>query len=138
MEFDAGENPIGIPLRISMMTTKQIILWSVPKQNGISTPEDGTLTLFKKNSSSSSRFPLYIQYHHSCYRRMEAGCYFTDFNGDNKTDLVSTHTGEDKIKLLRNDGSANFTDNGSVTVGDVPIISFLEIGTVTIKPIWLL
>ena len=44
-----------------------------------------------------------------------------DFTGDNITDLVVTHTDQDKIKLLRNDGSATFTDNGSLTVGDVPL-----------------
>ena len=44
-----------------------------------------------------------------------------DYTGDNITDLVVTHTDEDKIKFLLNDGSANFSDNGSIEVGDVPL-----------------
>ncbi|MDC0152403.1 VCBS repeat-containing protein, partial [Deltaproteobacteria bacterium] len=97
------------------------IVASSRKQNGISTTEDGTLTLFQKNSSSSSRFPFTSSTITPATAEWRQDVISLDFNGDNKTDLVVTHTGGDKIKLLRNDGGANFTDNGSVTVGDVPI-----------------
>ncbi|MEY8207129.1 MAG: VCBS repeat-containing protein, partial [SAR324 cluster bacterium] len=122
LEFDAGENPLGITFADFNDDNKtDYIVASSRKQNGISTTEDGTLTLFQKNSSSSSRFPFTSSTITPATAEWRQDVISADFNGDNKTDLVVTHTGEDKIKLLRNDGSANFTDNGSVTVGDVPI-----------------
>ena len=122
LEFDAGDNPLGITFADFNDDNKtDYIVASSRKQNGISTTEDGTLTLFQKNSSSSSRFPFTSSTITPATAEWRQDVISADFNGDNKTDLVVTHTGEDKIKLLRNDGSANFTDNGSVTVGDVPI-----------------
>ena len=59
LEFDAGENPLGITFADFNDDNKtDYVVASSRKQNGISTTEDGTLTLFQKNSSSSSRFPF--------------------------------------------------------------------------------
>ena len=49
LEFDAGENPLGITFADFNDDNKtDYIVASSRKQNGISTTEDGTLTLFQK------------------------------------------------------------------------------------------
>ena len=59
LEFDAGENPLGIASDDFNGDNKTDLLVASPrKQNGISTSADGTLTLFQNTSSSSSRFPF--------------------------------------------------------------------------------
>ena len=59
MEFDAGENPISIASGDFNGDKKtDLMVANSRKQNGISTSADGTLTLFQKSSSSSSRFPF--------------------------------------------------------------------------------
>ena len=122
LEFDAGENPIGITFADFNDDNKtDYIVASSRKQNGISTTLDGTLTLFKKNSSSSSQFPFISSTITPITAEWRQDVISADFTGDNKTDLVVTQTGQEKIKLLRNDGSANFTDNGSTIVGEIPI-----------------
>ncbi|MBL4824583.1 MAG: VCBS repeat-containing protein [SAR324 cluster bacterium] len=122
LEYDAGENPIGLTLGDFNGDNKtDIIVTSPRKQNGITTSEDGTLTLFQFNSSSTSRFPFSSSTITPTTAEWRQDVISADFTGDNNTDLMVTHTDQDKIKLLRNDGSATFTDNGSVTVGDVPL-----------------
>ena len=122
LEFDAGENPLGIVSGDFNGDNKtDFVVASPRKQNGIFTTEDGTLTLFQNNSSSSSRFPFTSSTITPANAEWRQDIVSADFNGDNKTDLVVTHTDQNKIKLLHNDGTANFSDNGSVTVGDVPL-----------------
>ena len=59
LEFDAGENPLGIVSGDFNGDNKtDFVVASSRKQNGISNTEDGTLTLFQNNSSSKNRFPF--------------------------------------------------------------------------------
>ncbi|HIB45689.1 MAG TPA: VCBS repeat-containing protein [Candidatus Lambdaproteobacteria bacterium] len=122
LENDAGENPLGITFGDFNGDNKtDIVVISPRKQNGLTTTEDGTLTIFQHNSSSTSRFPFSSSTITPTTAEWRQSVVSADFTGDNNTDLVVTLTDQDKIKLLRNDGSAAFTDNGSVTVGDVPL-----------------
>ena len=122
LEYDAGENPLGITFGDFNGDNKtDIVVISPRKQNGISTSADGTLTLFQHNSSSTSRFPFTSSTITPSTAEWRHDVISADFNGDNNTDLVVTNTDDDKIKLLQNDGSATFTDNASITVGDVPL-----------------
>ena len=122
LEFDAGENPLGIVSGdFNGDNKKDFVVASSRKQNAITSTEDGTLTLFQNNSSSSNRFPFTSSTITPATAEWRQDIVSTDFNGDNKTDLVVTHTDQDKIKLLRNDGTANFSDNGSVTVDNIPL-----------------
>jgi len=122
LEFDAGENPLGIVSGDFNGDNKtDFVIVSSRKQTITSTTEDGNLTLFQNNSSSSSRFPFTSSTIIPATAEWRHDLVSADFTGDNLSDLVVTNTGQDKIKLLRNDGSANFTDNGSVFVGDVPL-----------------
>ena len=121
-EYDAGENPLDITLGDFNGDNKtDIVVTSPRKQDGISTTEDGSMTLFLNNSSSSSSFPFTSSTIDPSTAEWRQDVISADFNGDNKIDLVVTHTDQDKVKLLRNDGNATFTDNGSLTVGDVPL-----------------
>ena len=122
VEYDAGENPLGITFGDFNGDNKtDIVVTSPRKQDGISTTEDGSMTLFLNNSSSSSSFPYTASTITPATAEWRQDVISGDFTGDNITDLVVTYTDQDKIKLLRNDGSATFTDNGSLTVGDVPL-----------------
>ena len=122
LEFDAGENPLGIVAGDFNGDNKtDFVVASSRKQNGISTTEDGTLTLFQNNSSFSSRFPFTSSTITPATAEWRQDMVSADFTGDNQIDLVVTHTDQDKIKLLHNDGTVNFSDNGSVTVGDMPL-----------------
>ena len=63
LENDAGENPLGITFGDFNGDNKtDIVVISPRKQNGLTTTEDGTLTIFQHNSSSTT---LFIQYHYS-------------------------------------------------------------------------
>jgi hypothetical protein len=122
VEFDAGENPLGITFGDFNGDNKtDIVVTSPRKQDGILTSADGSMTLFLNNSSSTSSFPYTSSTITPATAEWRQDVISADFTGDNKTDLVVTHTDQDKIKLLLNDGSATFTDNGSLTVGDVPL-----------------
>ena len=122
LEFDAGENPLSIASGDFNGDNKtDLVVASSRKQNGISTSADGTLTLFQNTSSSSSRFPFVSSTITPTTAEWRQDMVSVDYTGDNITDLVVTHTDEDKIKFLLNDGSANFSDNGSIEVGDVPL-----------------
>ncbi len=122
LEFDAGENPLSIASGDFNGDNKtDLVVASSRKQNGISTSADGTLTLFQNNSSSSSRFPFVLSKITPTTEEWRQDMVSVDYSGDNITDLVVTQTDEDKIKFLLNDGSANFSDNGSIEVGEVPL-----------------
>ena len=122
LEFEAGENPLSIATGDFNGDNKtDLVVASSRKQNGISTSADGTLTLFQNTSSSSSRFPFVSSTITPTTEEWRQDMVSVDYTGDNITDLVVTHTDEDKIKFLLNDGSANFSDNGSIEVGDVPL-----------------
>ena len=122
LEFDAGENPLSIVTGDFNGDNKtDHVVASSRKQNGISTSADGTLTLFLNTSSSSSRFPFVSRTITPTIEEWRQDMVSVDYSGDNITDLVVTHTDEDKIKFLLNDGRANFIDNGSINVGDVPL-----------------
>jgi len=122
LEFIAGENPISIASGdFNGDNNTDLVVASSRKQNGISTSADGTLILFQNTSSSSSRFPYVSSTITPTTEEWRQDIVSVDYSGDNITDLVVTHTDEDKIKLLLNDGSANFFDNGSIEVGDVPL-----------------
>ena len=122
LEFDAGENPLSIASGDFNGDNKtDLVVASSRKQNGISTSADGTLTLFQNTSTSSSRFPFVWSTITPATEEWRQDMVSVDYTGDNITDLVVTHTDEDKIKFLLNDGSANFSDNGSIEVGDVPL-----------------
>ena len=55
VEYDAGENPLGITFGDFNGDNKtDIVVTSPRKQDGISTTEDGSMTLFLNNSSYSS------------------------------------------------------------------------------------
>ena len=43
-----------------------------------------------------------------------------DYNGDNLSDLVTTEANLDQLKLLLN-SSGSFSDNGTISVGDIPV-----------------
>ena len=122
LEFDSGENPISI-VSGDFNGDNQIdlVVASSRKQDGISTTADGTLTLLQYSSSSNSRFPFVSSTINPTTDEWRQDIVSIDYSGDNITDLVVTHTDEDKIKFLLNDGSANFSDNGSIDVGDVPL-----------------
>ncbi len=122
VEYDAGENPLGITFGDFNGDNKQdIVVTSPRKQDGISTTADGSMTLFLNNSSSISSFPYTSSTITPATAEWRQDVISADFTGDNITDLVVTQTNQDQIKLLSNDGSATFTDNGSLTVGDVPL-----------------
>jgi len=122
VEYDAGENPLGITFGDFNGDNKQdIVVTSPRKQDGISTTADGSMTLFLNNSSSVSSFPYTSSTITPATAEWRQDVISADFTGDNITDLVVTQTDQDQIKLLSNDGSATFTDNGSLTVGDVPL-----------------
>ena len=122
VEYDAGENPLGITFGDFNGDNKQdIVVTSPRKQDGISTTADGSMTLFLNNSSSISSFPYTSSTITPATAEWRQDVISADFTGDNITDLVVTQTDQDQIKLLSNDGSATFTDNGSLTVGDVPL-----------------
>ena len=122
IEFDAGENPVSIVSGdFNGDDESDLVVASSRKQDGISTTEDGSLTLLQYTSSSSSRFPFVSSTISPTTEEWRQDMVSVDYSGDNNTDLVVTKTGEDKIKFLLNDGSANFSDNGSIEVGDVPL-----------------
>jgi len=122
LEFDAGENPLSIASGDFNGDNKtDLVVASSRKQNGVSTSADGTLTLFQNTSSSSSRFPFVSSTITPITEEWRQDMVSVDYTGDNNTDLIVTHTDEDKIKFLLNDGNLNFSDNGSVEVGDVPL-----------------
>ena len=122
VEYDAGGNPLGITFGDFNGDNKQdIVVTSPRKQDGISTTADGSMTLFLNNSSSISSFPYTSSTITPATAEWRQDVISADFTGDNITDLVVTQTDQDQIKLLSNDGSATFTDNGSLTVGDVPL-----------------
>ena len=122
VEYDAGENPLGITFGDFNGDNKQdIVVTSPRKQDGLSTTADGSMTLFLNNSSSISSFPYTSSTITPATAEWRQDVISADFTGDNITDLVVTQTDQDQIKLLSNDGSATFTDNGSLTVGDVPL-----------------
>ena len=122
MEYDAGENPLGITFGDFNGDNKtDIVVTSPRKQDGMSTTADGSMTLFLYNSSSTSGFPYLSSPITPDTAEWRQDVISADFTGDNIIDLMVTQTDQDKIKLLRNDGSATFTDSGSFTVGDVPL-----------------
>ena len=122
LEFDSGENPISIVSGdFNGDNEIDLVVASSRKQEGISTTADGTLTLLQYSSSSSSRFPFVSSTINPTTEEWRQDIVSIDYSGDNITDLVVTHTDDDKIKFLLNDGSANFSDNGSIDVGDVPL-----------------
>jgi len=122
LEFDSGENPISIVSGdYNGDNETDLLVASSRKQDGISTTADGTLTLFQYTSSSSSRFPFVSSTISPTTEEWRQDIVSIDYSGDNINDIVVTHTDEDKIKFLLNDGSANFSDNGSIEVGDVPL-----------------
>ena len=122
LEFDSGENPISIVSGdFNGDNETDFVVASSRKQDGISTTADGTLTFLKYTSSSSSRFPFTSNTISPTTEEWRQDMVSIDYSGDNITDLVVTNTDEDKIKFLLNDGSANFSDNGSIEVGDVPL-----------------
>ncbi len=122
VEYDAGENPLRITFGDFNGDNKQdIVVTSPRKQDGISTTADGSMTIFLNNSSSVSSFPYTSSTITPATTEWRQDVISADFTGDNITDLVVTQTDQDQIKLLSNDGSATFTDNGSLTVGDVPL-----------------
>ena len=122
LEFDSGENPISIVSGdFNGDNEIDLVVASSRKQDGISTTADGTLTLLQYSSSSNSRFPFVSSTINPTTEEWRQDIVSIDYSGDNITDLVVTHTDDDKIKFLLNDGSANFSDNGSIDVGDVPL-----------------
>ncbi|MFL2743862.1 MAG: FG-GAP repeat domain-containing protein [bacterium] len=122
VEYDAGENPLGITFGDFNGDNKTDIVVTSPRlQDGISTTADGSMTLFLYNSSATSSFPYTSSTITPATAEWRQDVISADFTGDNITDLVVTQTDQDQIKLLSNDGSATFTDNGSLTVGDVPL-----------------
>ncbi len=122
LEFDSGENPLSISSGdFNGDNQTDFIVASSRKQDGISTTADGTLTILQYTSSSSSRFPFVLNTITPTTEEWRQDIVSIDYSGDNITDLVVTQTDEDKIKFLINDGSANFSDNGSIEVGDVPL-----------------
>lgn len=122
LEFDSGENPLSIATGdFNGDNETDIVISSSRKQDGISTTGDGTLILFQNTSSSSSRFPFVSSTITPSTEEWRQDILSIDYSGDNITDLVVTQSDEDKIKFLLNDGSANFSDNGSIEVGDVPL-----------------
>ena len=122
VEYDAGENPLGITFGdFNGDNNTDIVVTSPRLQDGISTTADGSMTLFLNNSSSISSFPYTSSTITPATAEWRQDVISADFTGDNITDLVVTQTNQDQIKLLSNDGSATFTDNGSLTVGDVPL-----------------
>ena len=122
VEYDAGENPLGITFGdFNGDNNTDIVVTSPRLQDGISTTADGSMTLFLYNSSATSSFPYTSSTITPATAEWRQDVISADFTGDNITDLVVTQTDQDQIKLLSNDGSATFTDNGSLTVGDVPL-----------------
>ena len=122
VEYDAGENPLGITFGdFNGDNNTDIVVTSPRLQDGISTTADGSMTLFLYNSSATSSFPYTSSTITPATAEWRQDVISADFTGDNITDLVVTQTNQDQIKLLSNDGSATFTDNGSLTVGDVPL-----------------
>ena len=122
LEFDAGENPLSIVSGdFNGDNETDLVVASSRKQDGISTTADGSLTLLQYTSSSSSRFPFVSSTITPTTEEWRQDIVSIDYSGDNITDLVVTQSDEDKIKFLLNDGSANFSDNGSIEVGDVPL-----------------
>tara|TARA_B100000700_G_C15011219_1_gene841032 strand:- start:782 stop:2071 length:1290 start_codon:yes stop_codon:yes gene_type:complete len=127
LEFSAGENPGDIAFGDFNLDNKTDILITSPrKQEGVTTVEDGTMILFQKNTSSSSRFPFSSTTISPDVSEWRQDVLANDFTGDNISDLIVTHTDLSSVKLLRNDGSANFSDNGSVNVGKTPISMVAE------------
>ena len=122
LEYSAGENPVDIVLGDFNVDNKTDILVTSPrKQNGLSTIEDGTMIFFLNNSSTSSQFPYNSSTSKPTIAEWRQDVVATDYSGDNITDLIITHTDQESIKFLNNDGNATFSDNGSVTVGVLPI-----------------
>ena len=122
VEYDAGENPLGITFGdFNGDNNTDIVVTSPRLQDGISTTADGSMTLFLYNSSATSSFPYTSSTITPATAEWRQDVISADFTGDNITDLVVTQTDQDQIKLLSNDGSATFTDNGSLTVGDLPL-----------------
>ena len=122
LEFDAGENPVSIVYGdFNGDNESDLVVASSRKQDGISTSADGSLTLLQYSSSSSSRFPFVSSTITPTTEAWRQDMVSFDYSGDNNNDLIVTETDEDEIKFLLNDGSANFSDNGSIDVGDVPL-----------------
>ncbi len=122
LEFDAGENPVSIVYGdFNGDNESDLVVASSRKQDGISTSADGSLTLLQYSSSSSSRFPFVSSTITPTTEAWRQDMVSFDYSGDNNNDLIVTETDEDEIKFLLNDGSASFSDNGSIKVGDVPL-----------------
>mgnify|MGYP003316347919 CR=1 FL=1 len=76
------------------------VVASSRKQDGISTTADGTLTIFQYSSSSNSRFPFVSSTINPTTEEWRQDIVSFAYSGDNITDLVVTHTDEDKIKFF--------------------------------------
>jgi hypothetical protein len=90
------------------------------KQSGTSSLVDGTLYQFLDNSSLSTKFPFSSTSLTPATTVWRQHLIAIDFNGDNLTDLATAEANLDQVKFLLN-SSGSFTDNGTVSVGDVPI-----------------
>ena len=123
LEYSAGENPVDLSLGdFNSDNQTDILVTSPKKQDGLSNIDDGTMILFQRDSSSSSiKFPYISSIIEPGVAEWRQDLVVFDFSGDNVSDIIFTHTNEASIKFFKNNGSFNFSENGSVTVGEVPI-----------------
>ncbi|MAA89523.1 MAG: hypothetical protein CL914_04955 [Deltaproteobacteria bacterium] len=121
LEYSAGENPTTIESGDWNNDNRTDLMVLNPrKQSGTSSLVDGTLYQFLDNSSLSTKFPFSSTSLTPATTVWRQHLIAIDFNGDNLTDLATAEANLDQVKFLLN-SSGSFTDNGTVSVGDVPI-----------------
>lgn len=119
LEQDAGNNPSHL-VWDNFTANAQVddLLVLNPRKTGdVLSEADGTLALFA-DASGSSLATATLQEPATAQWRQDAVA--VDVNADGSQDLVVSDAANDAVQVLLNDGTGTFSDNATISVGNVP------------------